>query len=210
MKLYLFGGAEVNLNQVTPQIALINNVILALKPIQLLHVPFARTIIPKGEESHWPVDWIHSKMDLKGIDVLDARRQDDLHRADDPVILISGGKEKENLLSNIRSNSKLNHLIMTASHLIGESAGSAVIGEYLRLSDDKGTLIKSLGILKDTIIEPHYTERHRHTLLRKEMKQSGVKYGIGIDCVTALSFDKKDFPNTYEVIGTGLVEIIKV
>ena len=66
-----------------------------------------------------------------------------------------------------------------------------------------------MGILKDTIIEAHYTQRNRHQALRNEMKQSGAKYGIGIDSITGIVIDTETYPNGYEVLGSGLVELIK-
>jgi len=43
MKIFLFGGAEVNLGQVVPELKLIEKVLKKLKPKQILHIPFART-----------------------------------------------------------------------------------------------------------------------------------------------------------------------
>ena len=99
---------------------------------------------------------------------------------------------------------------MKARFIIGESAGSMVTGEYRRTyQNDKAVTTKGLRILKDTIIEAHYTQRNRHQALRNEMKESGAKYGIGIDSITGIVIDTETYPNGYEVLGSGLVELIK-
>ncbi len=209
MKLYLFGGAETQLGQVDPLIHLINQVILDIKPNQLLHVPYARLKVPKGEENFWGEGWVRSKLNLKGIELLDARIDDDLSRALKPVVFINGGPERKQLIDTITLNKRLNGLILNADYLIGESAGSMVVGEYQRdFQGIKTVIIKGLGILKSTIIEPHYTERGRHQALRNEMKESNAQYGIGIDSVTGIVIDTDKYPDDYKVIGNGLVEFV--
>lgn len=76
MKLYLFGGAEVELGQVEALIGSINQAISEIKPKQLLHVPYARLHVPKGEEDFWGEGWVRSK-------------------------LINGGPEREQLITVI-------------------------------------------------------------------------------------------------------------
>jgi cyanophycinase-like exopeptidase len=39
------------------------------------------------------------------------------------------------------------------------------------------------------------------------MKETHMKYGIGIDVNTAMVFDMENFPEKYEVIGDGIVEV---
>jgi len=39
------------------------------------------------------------------------------------------------------------------------------------------------------------------------MEKENLKYGIGIDVVTAMVFDVEDFPQKYEIIGDGIVEV---
>jgi len=208
MKLYLFGGAETSLNQVDPLLKLMNRVILDIKPKQLLHVPFARLEVPKGEEKYWGEGWLRAKMDLNGIELLDARKKKDLAQAEKPAIFINGGPDHKGLLNAIKSDKRLYELVMNAEHLTGESAGSLVVAQYQHhFEGDKMEMIEGLGILKDTIIEPHYTERDRHQLLIEEMKQVNAKYGIGIDCITGISFELNEFPHKYTKIGKGLVEI---
>jgi cyanophycinase-like exopeptidase len=210
MKLYLFGGAEVPLGEVDPLIQLINQVIISIKPKQILHIPYARTNIPKGEEGIWGEGWVKSKLYLQNIELLDARKSEDLNKADRPLIFINGGRDHRLLMQGIVSNRKLFDLVMNADYLIGESAGAMVVGEYKRDYVKNGTaLARGLGILKDTIIEPLYTQRNRHDLLREEMQEINVDYGIGIDTVTGIVIDTNSYPQGYEVLGSGLVDFVQ-
>lgn len=207
MKLFLFGGVEIGLNQkVEQELKLIAQIIKNIKPKQVLHIPFARTSLTEGS---WQGNWFHRNIKLKGVTYLNADNKEDIAKAKLPLIFISGGSEHVNLLNKINSNPKLLKLIKNARYYIGESAGSMVLGTYQRTGrlDGRRRMIKGLNVLKDTIIEPHYTERKRQAPLTKAMKQTQAKYGLGIDCLTALEFDIKDWPKKYNIIGNGTVEI---
>ncbi len=209
MKLFLLGGAEVNPNSVSHLIQLINDVLAEIKPKQLLHIPYARNLIPKGEESLWPEGWVATKLNLDGIELLDARNEGDLARAANPIIFMNGGTQRDNLYNEIVGNQRLHDLVLNTQYLIGESAGSMVCGEYRRTyQGDRPVIARGLGILKNTLIEPHYTQRDRHQLLKDEMKASGVHNGIGIDSESGIVVDTITFPQDYQVIGTGRVELI--
>ena len=210
MKLYLFGGAETDQGQAPILKRLINDVIGEIKPKQILHIPYSRIDVPKEEEEVWGDGWVERDLKLEGIELLDARNEDDLARADKPTIFMNGGPQGDLLYEKITSNKLLDNLVMNAGFIIGESAGSMVTGEYRRTyQNNKAVTTKGLGILKDTIIEAHYTQRNRHQALRNEMKESGAKYGIGIDSITAVVINTETYPNGYEVLGSGLVELIK-
>ena len=99
---------------------------------------------------------------------------------------------------------------MNADIIIGESSGAMIVGEFRPTYQNNKTIVtKGLGILKDTIIEAHYTQRDNHQALRDEMKMSGVEYGIRIDNNTGIIIDTKTYPKKYDVVGSGLVELIK-
>lgn len=204
MKVYLFGGAETELGQVGRLLKLIEQTIKKTGKKQVLHIPFARII---ASEPEWSGDWYHRHIHLKDVEYLNASNEADIDKADNPLIFISGGSDKNNLTEKIRSNPKLWQLVKNASHIIGESAGAKTLGEYTRSGEINSPIIKGLGIIKHTVIEPHYTQRNRQKLLEKEMGQSGIKYGIAIDSCTGIEFDLKDFPKKYSKIGEGLVEI---
>ena len=210
MKLYLFGGAETDQGQAPILKQLINDVIKDIKPKQILHIPYSRIDVPKEEVEVWGEGWVERDLELEGIELLDARNEDDLVRADKPTIFMNGGPQGDLLYEKITLNKHLYDLVMKARFIIGESAGSMVTAEYRRTyRNDKAVTTKGLGILKDTIIEAHYSQRNRHQALRNEMKESGAKYGIGIDSITGIVIDTETYPNGYEVLGSGLVELIK-
>src|SRR3990172_5463528 len=200
MNLYLFGGAETDQGQAPILKRLIIDVIKEIKPKQILHIPYSRIDVPKEEEEVWGDGWVERDLELEGTELLDARDEDDLVRADKPTIFMNGGPQGDLLYEKITSNKLLNNLVMNAGFIIGESAGSMVTGEDRRTyRNDKAVVTKGLGILKDTIIEAHYTQRNRHRALRNEMKESGAKYGIGIDSITGIVVDTKRYPEKYKL-----------
>ncbi|MBI4157625.1 Type 1 glutamine amidotransferase-like domain-containing protein [Candidatus Woesebacteria bacterium] len=210
MKLYLFGGAETDQGQGPILKNLINGVLAEIKPKQLLHIPYARINVPEGEEGTWGEGWVKEELKLEGGELLDARNEKDLVRAENPAIFMNGGPDRDNLYEKIVGHKKLYELVMNAKFIIGESAGSMVCAEYRRsYINNKAVITKGLGILKNTIIEAHYSQRNRHQTLRDEMKETGAKYGIGIDSITGVVIDTETYPGKYKVLGSGLVEFLK-
>lgn len=209
MKLYLFGGAETDQGQAPILKQLINLVLHQLQPQQLLHIPYARINVPKGEEDAWGEGWVERDFELNGVELLDARVESDLEKADNPVIFMNGGTQRDNLYDQIIANPKLHAVVMNAGIIIGESAGSMVCAEYRRTyRDGKAVTTRGLGILPSTIIEAHYSQRNRHQSLRNEMKECGAMYGIGIDSITAAVVDTATFPD-FQKIGDGLVDLVR-
>ena len=109
------------------------------------------------------------------------------------------------LMKKLKENKKLLKIIKNAKYIIGESAGAKAMGKKMRVEDD--TMWKGLNILKDTVIEPHYSQRKRQKLLLEEMQKTGVKYGVGIDTITAMMVEVDKFPKKYSKIGQGKVEL---
>lgn len=204
MKLYLFGGAEIDLNQVRPLKDLIKKTIVELHPTSVLHIPYARL---HSTEEEWYEGWFKDEMKDTGVEILDARNQEDVNRAIHPFIFINGGIDRRNLVCELQNQQNLLDIVLHAQHIVAESSGSMAMGEFLR-GDRNGTeIIRGLGILKDTIIEPHYSERNSQQLLRDDMQKSGMKYGIGIDCATAIVVDPSQFPTKWTKIGAGNVDV---
>lgn len=215
MKLYLFGGAEIDETKALPLKKLFNEVLNEIKPKQLLHIPYARTVVPEGEENIWGEGWVNRDLNLDGIELIDARNEGDFKRAKNPAIFMNGGLQRNDLYDAIISNKKLNDLVIHAEYIIGESAGAMVCAEYRRTYPDNdkskpGYTTKGLGLLPDTIIEAHYSQRNRQQQLRDEMKESGAKYGIGIDSYTGVIIDTNDYPDVYQVVGDGLVDFVRL
>lgn len=205
MKLYLFGGAETDQGQAPLLKKLIKDVILLLRPQQILHIPFAR-LHPSEEE--WKEGWFKETMKDSEIEILDARNEEDIQKAKNPLIFINGGHGRYDLLNGVRKDKRLLQFILSAEYIVAESAGSILMGQFQRGARGEDKIIEGLGILKDTIIEPHYTERNRQQLLKDEMQKSGMKYGVGIDSITALVVDPSEFPKKWEKMGGGSVDVI--
>ncbi|MEI8090760.1 MAG: Type 1 glutamine amidotransferase-like domain-containing protein [bacterium] len=119
MKLFLFGGAEIQLGQFIPQLELIEKVILEIKPKQILHIPFART---KAKEIERELGRFTKNIHLDGIEYLNATNEEDIVKAENPLIFISGGGENMNLVHKIQENPTLRNLVQHAEYIIGESA----------------------------------------------------------------------------------------
>lgn len=206
MKLFLFGGAELDIPRVSPAVVKrqIKEVITKLNLKSILHIPFAR-LHPHEEE--WKEGWFREMMQDTIIEVLDARNELDIDKAPDSVIFINGGRERKQLVDSILGNSKILNRILNAGYIVSESAGSMAMGECMTADRAGAEIIKGIGILKNTIIEVHYTEKNRQKLLEQDLQKSGMKYGIGIDCATALVVDPSEFPSKWEKIGVGSVYI---
>lgn len=204
MKLFLFGGAEIPLNQVEPLKKLIKDVILSLKTKFILHIPYARLI---STEVEWYEGWFKEMMNDEGIKVLDARIDSEVDSAFNLPIFINGGIQRQNLIESVKKNTKLLNLISNAPNVIAESAGSMAMGEFMTADRSGDKIIKGLGILKNTIIEVHYSEKNRQQLLVQDMEKTGMKYGLGIDCATGIVIDPKEFPKKWSKIGNGNVDI---
>ena len=209
MKLYLFGGAEIDQWQFLPQMKLIEKVIQKINPKQILHIPFART---KTSEPEWAEGWFGRNIDIKWTEYLNANNKEDIDKVDAPLIFISGGTQHANLYEKLTTNPKLLSLVKSANNLIGESAGARILWTYQRVrwTDGNRTIKDGLDIIKDTLLEPHYSERNRQGDLEKSMKETWVSYGIGVDCATAIVFELEEFQKKYEKIGDGVVEVKKV
>lgn len=208
MKLYLFWWAEEW--QAAHECQMIQSVIRAINPKQLLHVPFARTKEASRPERQW--DRFHRMIDLWSIQYLNANDPDDIAKAENPVIFISGGNEHANLINSITQNPRILDLIHNAEHIIGESAGSKVLGTHYASEDKEGNilLLPSLNIIKHTVLEWHYTQRNKGNKLDHAIQQTQAIYGVGIDSCTAMIFDIDQFPHSYETIGDGDVFIQKI
>ena len=139
---------------------------------------------------------------------MDATNPDDIAKTDNPLIIITGGGQTANLLEKIQWSPVLLALIKKAKYIIGESSWSMILAEYARVKEKTGNkLIQALCILKDTIIEPHYTERNNQQLLKQEIVDMHMKYGIWIDEITGIEIDLNTFPYEYKKIGDRNIEI---
>lgn len=208
MKLFLFGGSELNEERPMERLlGLIEQVIVETNPKQLLHIPFARVI---ATEPEWEGDWFHKHIHIgNDIEYLNAANKADMEKVEKPMIFLSGGGNNTNLLEKIKSDQRLFELVMHADFLIGESAGAKILGEFFREkgSDTESAMLPGLGILKNTVIQPHYSHRQRQGLLEKDMTETGAMYGLGLDSFTGIIFEVNNFPEQIIKIGEGSYEI---
>lgn len=96
MKLFLFGGAEIPLNQVDTLKVLIKKTIVDLHPQSVLLVPYAR-LHPNEEE--WKEGWFKEIMKDAEIEIFDARNELDIDKAVNSTIFINGGKGRRDLIN---------------------------------------------------------------------------------------------------------------
>lgn len=209
MKLFLFGGAEIDIPSRSVSILknLIKESIIQIKPKSILHIPFARLQVVPEDKGEWNEGWFKKLLEDTGIEVFDARNQVEIDKADGSVVFINGGPERKTLVDMINKNNLLLQKILSAEYIVAESAGSMAMGEYMRISRTDNNVMKALGVIKNVVIEPHYTEKNYKQYLPGDMEKSGVKYGIGIDSATGIVLDPKKFPNKWKKIGEGNVYI---
>lgn len=210
MILYLFGGAETDLGQAPLLIDLINQTLEEIKPKQLLHVPYARMTVAPAEKYIWGEGWVSRHLHLDSVELLDARSKADVARANNPVVFMNGGSQRDVLYEKIEADKTLKHLVMHAPVVIGESAGAAVCGHYRRTYQDDHMAIKpGLGLLPDTIIIAHYFHRLRQQELQEALVLSKAGIGIGIDSLSGIRVDTADYPQVITPIGHQKIDVIK-
>ncbi len=90
----------------------------------------------------------------------------------------------------------------------GTSAGASILGEHMPYWDiDKEKMIyhKGLGLIPNSIIDQHFTQRHRQERLKDGVSRFKGITGYGLDEDTGLIFDGEKKPKK---IGKGKVSII--
>lgn len=205
MKAFLFGGAETDIPNRSVGLLeqLIKSALIELHAKSVIHIPFARPYPIPEDKGEWDEGWLKDLLNDTNIEVLDARNPRDIYRASGSAIFISGGPERINLIDTVNKNPQLLQLILNAEYLIGESSGSMALGEYMRISRTDEGVMKAFGVIRNTIIEPHYTERNYKKFLPGDMKKSGMKVGIGIDSATGIIIEARQSPDAWKTIGYG-------
>lgn len=202
MNLYLFGGTSQKTFE--SQWKQIHSILHEVNPKQILFIPFA-----SGKDSYTLESSKLIKLISKSTQFLDAYNDSDLQKALNPLIFVIGGNDHIGLINTINTNQKLKELIFNCENYIGESAGAMVAGEYQRSKKEGSPLIKGLGLMPDTILEPHYTERARHELLPEEMKRGNIRYGIGLDEATGIHINTFVYPQKWKKIGEGTLNLLE-
>ena len=203
MILYLFGGRSAETDELSW--ILIRDQLNLLKPNQILYFGFASSG-SSGERSRF----IHEKLihDF-GDCLLDSVNEEDISKAENPIVFVDGGHNHTNLSAVVFGDSRLHNLINSTKYYFGESAGGMFAGEFWRESKAGSPMVPGLALLKGVVVEPHYSQRNSQGLLQEELKATGSKIGIGIDECAGIKVETSEFPGNYEVLGKGLVEVIK-
>lgn len=143
----------------------------------------------------------------KNIQILDAEIENNIALANSPAIYVLGGRKQLELINFITTHPKLENLIQTCPYYFGESMGAKLIGSKIRIGEPGTPLATGLGILKNTIIEGHYSQKQRQQVLKNEVISGGLKYGLGIDENAEVVTTPELFPK-FQRRGPGLVELI--
>jgi peptidase E len=203
MELYLFGGYGEETEK--EHWELVMNCILTLDPSQILYLGFAENRVPLEEKfkrflNRFPAN--------HGISILDANVEQDLMKADSPLIYVGGGNDHHALFRSIADNPHLKELVFGAKYYFGDSAGSMVVASRQRSLGKESPLMDGIGLLQDTIIEPHYTQKGRQQLLRDEMTLESISIGIGVDEAAGIKVNTEEYPDKWKKLGINNVELI--
>lgn len=164
---------------------------------------------------------IFSSLGVKKISVLEAvSRQDILDLNTDKLldkltgVFITGGDQMRlsSLLGGTPFIQKLVKKVKSGLVLAGSSAGAACMSSEMIVRGDaqapnqNGVKISpGLGILKNIIIDQHFTQRARLNRIITAVCYNPKNLGIGIDEDTAILINKD---GTLEVLGNGTVTIV--
>ena len=123
------------------------------------------------------------------------------------MVYVLGGHRQVELMDFIYKNPVLENAIRICPYYFGESMGAKLVGSKFRIGESGSPLVKGLDILKDTIIEAHYSQKQRQQALKDEVKIGNLRYGLGIDEDAEVVTTPEIFPN-FQKLGPGLAEVI--
>lgn len=165
---------------------------------------------------------IFENLGIKNVMVLDATTRQEILKVDAENVLnkvtgvfLTGGDQMR--LSSILGGTKfllaLKHAVKNGVTLAGSSAGASSISSTMIVRGeptvqplkDSIRLCPGLGILKNIIIDQHFTERARLNRLITAVAYNPNNLGIGIDENTAIHIKRN---GVIEVLGAGTVTIV--
>ena len=203
MELHLSGGRNYN-GQKQIYWKSVRDFIISKKLTQLLFIGTA-------SETHvGPEALIFFRENImlpETVNVLDAEVEEELAKAQGSMVYVLGGHRQIELMDFINKNPILENVIRTCPYYFGESMGAKLVGSKFRIGESGSPLVNGLDILKDTIIEAHYSQKQRQQALKDEVKIGNLKYGLGIDENAEVVTTPETFPN-FQKLGTGLAEVI--
>ena len=80
---------------------MIEKIIRDINPKQVLHIGFARTVTDEEERAG---DRFHRNIQITDIEYLNAENPEDIAKAENPLIFISGGSEPQRLINKINAD----------------------------------------------------------------------------------------------------------
>ena len=170
----------------------------------LLHIPFAGAGIRHRISGRCMPKEFKPFIEEFKIKYFDGQYKEEILEAPYETIYLNWGHYREFLFQNIQKDEVLEK-ITKANIIIGESSGSMILWEYF-LNDQKSWFIKGLGLIKNTIIIPHYsTDRRQQEKLQQLLseKQTETWYQLlWIDETTFIEYEDWKFG---EIIWTGKV-----
>jgi len=165
---------------------------------------------------------IFQSLGIEKVSVLEATSRQDLLKVDEVKVLdgitgvfLTGGDQMR--LSSIIGGTKflleLKERVKNGVTIAGSSAGASSMSSTMIVRGepkvqplkDSIRLCPGLGILKNIIIDQHFTERNRLSRLITAIAYNPSNLGIGIDENTAIHIKKN---GVLQVLGAGTVTII--
>ena len=195
MKLYLWGWRDCDSGQKETLFEIVQWILEREHVEQVLHISFARTGVMKCNRWAFLPERIKPVFESWGVEYLDGRFVDDIAAFNGDSVYINGGNDND-FLVEMCSQEPLLWAIMSARVIVWESAGAMVLGQRVRSARDWRR--EGLGIVKNTIIEPHYVERDKEFKLRDGLDKYPWVVWVGIDEVTFVEYEWGEYG---EVIG---------
>ena len=103
------------------------------------------------------------------------------------TVYINGGNDCHFLLQMCQ-NEKLLQAINSAKVIIWESCWAMIMGEYFR-NNEKNGFIEWLWFIKNTIVEPHFTEKSKEERLVLWMQKTWTSIGLWVDEDTFIEYE---------------------
>ncbi|HEY7543694.1 MAG TPA: cyanophycinase [Blastocatellia bacterium] len=131
------------------------------------------------------------------------------------AIFFTGGDQLKFItkLGGTRLSEEIEQIFLRGGIIAGTSAGATAMGEMMLIPElsnhlhtvrDAFQMVPGLGMIKNVIIDQHFSERGRIRRLLGAVAQNPRMIGIGIDEDTAVVVSKEE---SFRVIGSGAVYV---
>lgn len=126
---------------------------------------------------------------------------------DASAVFFTGGDQLRitNKLGGTQAADQILEVFKRGGVIAGTSAGASVMGEMMLVGGgDTVQMVPGLGVIKNVIIDQHFSERGRIRRLLAAVAQNPRMIGIGIDEDTAIVVNGM---KSFKVIGSGTVYV---